>query len=180
MSRTSAGTRSFQQWSSKRDVIGVLSHVLLAHDLFRKPVSSPDQVRARLFRDYAQTDPVDSLSTTFRVVNFIATRLDEAFVHRMRRRHVHPCGAIAASVPRVAQPVMRRSTISATRYIPMPITLVTSSPAKASGTSKRDEATSIRLPIPLLEATVSATIDPTNATVIATFSEAKKYGIERG
>src|SRR5215208_7330485 len=172
MSSTSAGTRSFQQWSSKRDVIGVLSHVLLAHDLFRKPVST--------FRDYALTDPVDSLSTTFRVVNFIATPLDEAFVHRMRRRHVHPCGAIAASVPRVAQPVMRRSTISATRYIPMPITLVTSSPAKASGTSKRDEATSIRLPIPLLEATVSATIDPTNATVIATFSEAKKYGIERG
>src|SRR5215211_4907085 len=173
MSNTSAGTRSFQQWSSKRDVIGVLSHVLLEHDLFRKPVSSPDQVRARLFRDHALTDPVDSLSTTFRVVNFIAAG--------WTKRSCTACGddmfTPAARLPRRCRGWPSRSCaarLSATRYIPMPITLVTSSPAKASGTSKRDEATSIRLPIPLLEATVSATIDPTNATVIATFSEAKK------
>src|SRR5262249_10222683 len=29
------------------------SSLLLAHDLFRKPVSTPDQVRGRLFRDHA-------------------------------------------------------------------------------------------------------------------------------
>ena len=79
-----------------------------------------------------------------------------------------------------AQPVIRRSTAAQTRYMPMPMTLVTRRPAKASGTSKRDDATSIRWPMPLLAATVSATIVPTNANVIATFSEAKKYGIDRG
>ena len=53
--------------------------------------------------------------------------------------------------------------------------LVASSPAKASGTSKRDEATSIRLPMPLLPATVSATIEPTNANVMATLSEGPEH-----
>jgi hypothetical protein len=52
--------------------------------------------------------------------------------------------------------------------------LVTKSPAKASGTSKREEATSIKWPMPLLAATVYATMDPTKATVIATLREAKK------
>lgn len=62
----------------------------------------------------------------------------------------------------------------------MPMTLVTNRPANASGTSKREDATSIRLPMPLLAATVSATMVPTNANVIAIFSEAKKYGMDRG
>src|SRR2546423_7649987 len=31
--------------------------VLLEHDLFRKPVSTPDQVRGRLFRDHALESP---------------------------------------------------------------------------------------------------------------------------
>ena len=52
---------------------------------------------------------------------------------------------------------------------------VTSSPAKASGTSNLEEATSIRLPMPLLAATVSATMekriggsgDPTFAEAIS-------------
>src|SRR5215831_16730418 len=92
----------------------------------------------------------------------------------------HARGAPAASAPRVAHPMVRRSMNSATRYMPMPMRLVIRRPAKASGTSKREEATSIRLPMPLLAATVSATIEPTNANVIATFSEAKKYGIDRG
>src|SRR4029077_2835109 len=84
-----------------------------------------------------------------------------------------PCPGRMASAPRVAQPVMRRSTAAQTRYMPMPMTLGTRRPAKASGTSKRDDATSIRWPMPLLAATVSATIVPTKANVIATFSEAK-------
>ncbi len=36
------------------------------------------------------------------------------------------------------------------------------------------------LPMPRLEATVSEITVPTKASVIATFSEAKKYGIVRG
>jgi hypothetical protein len=32
------------------------SSLLLEHDLLRKPVSTPDQVRGRLFRDHARTD----------------------------------------------------------------------------------------------------------------------------
>ena len=90
-------------------------------------------------------------------------------------RHHHPCAdIIPLSTPRVAHPVICRSTTSATKYMPIPITLVTNRPAKASGTSKRDDATSIRWPIPLLAATVSATMDPTKATVMAILSDAKK------
>ena len=48
------------------------------------------------------------------------------------------------SAPRVAQPVMRCSIATETMYMPTPIRPVTIRPAKASGTSKRDEATSIR------------------------------------
>src|ERR1700722_1877292 len=92
----------------------------------------------------------------------------------------HGRGPVMASAPRVAHPVVRRSMNSITRYMLMPMMLVTRSPAKASGTSKREEATSIRLPMPLFAATVSATIEPTNASVMATFSAAKKYGIDRG
>src|SRR5215510_16542309 len=47
MSSTSAGTRSFQQWSSKRDVIGALS----------------------------PAGPGDSLATAFGDVKFVTTRL---------------------------------------------------------------------------------------------------------
>src|SRR5204863_120984 len=79
-----------------------------------------------------------------------------------------------ASAPRIAHAVVLRSITAATRYMPIPMMLVISRPANASGTSKRDEATNIRLPIPLLAATVSATMVPINANVIATFSEAKK------
>src|SRR5882757_4783924 len=76
--------------------------------------------------------------------------------------------------PRVAQPVMRPSIAPATAYIAIPMAPVTRRPAKASGTSKREDATSMKLPMPALEPTVSAMIEPTKATVIATFSDAKK------
>src|ERR1700730_2732359 len=92
----------------------------------------------------------------------------------------HPCPRNIASAPRVAQPVILRSMAAQTRYMPMAMTLVTKRPANESGTSKREDNTSIRLPMPLLAATVSATMVPTNANVIATFSEAKKYGMDRG
>ena len=35
------------------------SNLCLEHDLFRKPVSSPDHVRARLFRDHAPAQPIE-------------------------------------------------------------------------------------------------------------------------
>src|SRR4029453_4560672 len=53
-------------------------------------------------------------------------------------------------------------------------------PANTSGTLKFDEAIIIMLPMPRLDATVSASTVPTKASVTATFSEAKKYGIARG
>src|SRR5262249_49849098 len=70
--------------------------------------------------------------------------------------HCPRAAIIPPSTPRVAHPVICRSTTSATKYMPIPITLVTNRPAKASGTSKRDDATSIKWPMPLLAATVSA------------------------
>ena len=48
------------------------------------------------------------------------------------------------SAPRVAQPVMRCSNATQTTYMPTPITPVTIRPAKARGTSKREDATSMR------------------------------------
>src|ERR1700733_2681364 len=53
-------------------------------------------------------------------------------------------------------------------------------PANTSGTSKFELAIIITLPIPRLDATVSEMTVPTNASVTATFSEAKKYGMVRG
>jgi len=53
-------------------------------------------------------------------------------------------------------------------------------PANTSGTSKLELAIIIRLPMPRLEATVSELTAPTKASVAATFSEAKKYGIVCG
>src|SRR6185295_16757812 len=53
-------------------------------------------------------------------------------------------------------------------------------PANTSGTSKFALAIIIMVPMPRFDATVSLMTDPTNASVIATFSEAKKYGIVRG
>src|SRR5690606_25644697 len=41
-------------------------------------------------------------------------------------------------------------------------------------------ADSIRYPMPTLDATVSEMTEPTKARVIATLSDAKKYGMERG
>jgi hypothetical protein len=41
---------------------------------------------------------------------------------------------------------MCRSMKVATAYMPIPITAATSRPANASGTSKRDDATSIKMP----------------------------------
>ncbi len=55
-----------------------------------------------------------------------------------------------------------------------------SRPANTSGTSKLELAIIIRLPMPRLDATVSAITVPTKACVTATFSEAKKYGMVRG
>ena len=51
------------------------------------------------------------------------------------------------------------------------------SPANTSGTSKLELAIIIRLPMPRLDATVSAITVPTKACVTATFSDAKKYGM---
>ena len=51
---------------------------------------------------------------------------------------------LTSSALRVAQPVMRRSTAAEATSMATPITPVTMRPAKASGTSKREEATSIR------------------------------------
>lgn len=56
----------------------------------------------------------------------------------------------------------------------MPSTASMRRPAKTSGTLKLDCADAIICPKPLLDATVSLTTEPTNASVIATFSEPKK------
>src|SRR5205085_10397946 len=53
-------------------------------------------------------------------------------------------------------------------------------PANTSGTSKFALAIIIMVPMPRFDATVSEMTEPTNANVIATFSDAKKYGIVRG
>ena len=75
--------------------------------------------------------------------------------------------------PRTDHAVIRFSTIAVSTYIKTPISAITNSAAKASGTSKRDEATVIRWPMPELAATFSDTIEPTNAKVIAILSDAK-------
>ena len=62
----------------------------------------------------------------------------------------------------------------------MPMAATTNSPANTSGMRKLAEACSTSVPIPTLEASVSAITEPTKASVIAIFSEAKKYGIDRG
>src|SRR6056297_3707642 len=54
------------------------------------------------------------------------------------------------------------------------------SPAKTRETWKLDEAVIMTLPMPMFDATVSDSTAPTKESVIATFSEAKKYGIVRG
>ena len=48
------------------------------------------------------------------------------------------------------------------------------SPANTIGTSKLPLAIIITLPMPLLDATVSASTVPTKASVIAIFSDAKR------
>src|SRR5438270_10908311 len=53
-------------------------------------------------------------------------------------------------------------------------------PANTSGTSKDALAIIIIVPMLRFDATVSEMTEPTKASVIATFSEAKKYGIVRG
>ena len=58
--------------------------------------------------------------------------------------------------------------------MPMPSAASANRPANTSGTSKLACAISIMCPMPTLAATVSATTEPTNASVIATLSEPKK------
>ena len=62
---------------------------------------------------------------------------------------------VCAKPERCAQPVMRRSSTAITQYITMPSTASAISPAKISGTWNCACACSIRLPMPLLEATLS-------------------------
>src|SRR6185295_16960157 len=102
---------------------------------------------------------------------FVLVELD---LHAYSLLFCHQFPNVTPSEPRVAHPVMRCSIATQITYIPTPIRPVTIKPANANGTSKRDDATSIRWPMPALAATVSATIEPTKATVIAIFSEAKK------
>src|SRR5215218_11410266 len=100
-----------------------------------------------------------------------------------KKRHGpgQPGGALRfGSMLRVAHPVMRSSMRLATTYMAMPMKAVTRRPAKTRGTSKRDDAAIIMWPMPAFAATVSAMMEPTNATVMAIFRDAKKYGIERG
>src|SRR5437763_3104259 len=62
----------------------------------------------------------------------------------------------------------------------MPRVARMNNPANTSGTLKVEDAIIIILPIPRLDATVSANTVPTKASVTATFSDAKKYGMARG
>ncbi len=64
--------------------------------------------------------------------------------------------------------------------MPIPSMANETKPAKTKGTSKFDCAVNIICPIPELAATVSDITEPTNANVIATFKDAKKYGKDRG
>ncbi len=64
--------------------------------------------------------------------------------------------------------------------MPMPSTASAHRPANTSGTSKLACAISSMWPMPTLAATVSEITEPTNASVIATFREPKKYGSARG
>ena len=75
---------------------------------------------------------------------------------------------------RTDQPVIRFSTAIATTYIITPMIAVTSSPAKTNGTSNREEAWIMSWPMPLFDATVSAMMETTKATVMAIFSEEKQ------
>eukprot|EP01022_Parablepharisma_sp_SALTPOND_P021557 TRINITY_DN427_c2_g1_i1.p1 TRINITY_DN427_c2_g1~~TRINITY_DN427_c2_g1_i1.p1 ORF type:complete len:1458 (+),score=547.10 TRINITY_DN427_c2_g1_i1:21634-26007(+) len=82
--------------------------------------------------------------------------------------------------PRCAQAVVRRSTMANNSYMAMAMAPITTRPAKASGIFMDDPADTSRQPMPWLEAFISDTVEPTKASVMATFSEAKKYGMERG
>ena len=68
----------------------------------------------------------------------------------------------------------RASTIAITQYITMPSTASATKPAKISGTWNWAWAYSIRLPMPRFDAMLSEITEPTNASVIAIFSEPKK------
>src|SRR4051794_12987972 len=81
---------------------------------------------------------------------------------------------------RTAHPVTRASINEKTIYSTTPNAARMNRPANTRGTSKLDDAIIIRLPMPRLEATVSEITVPTNASVAATFNEAKKYGMVRG
>ena len=69
---------------------------------------------------------------------------------------------------------MRASSNAIRAYITMPSTASAISPAKISGTWNWACACSIRLPMPVFEATLSEITEPTKASVIATFNEPKK------
>ncbi len=60
------------------------------------------------------------------------------------------------SCPRVAQRVVWLSIIAATVYMATPMTPVTMRPANTSGTSKRDDATIIRWPMPDSDAAMAS------------------------
>jgi len=86
----------------------------------------------------------------------------------------HVVHAIAMSVLRWAQPVMRRSTSDETAYSATPIAASRKSPANTIGTSKLPLAIIITVPMPWLDATVSLSTVPTKASVIAILSEANR------
>ena len=56
----------------------------------------------------------------------------------------------------MAQPVIRRSSVAKIAYIAIPIAATTNSPANTSGMRKFAEACSTSVPMPTLEASVSA------------------------
>src|SRR6185437_799986 len=91
-----------------------------------------------------------------------------------------PAYSTPKPAPRTDQEVKRVSSAAKIAYMPTPMTPTTSSAANTSGTLKLEGAISITLPMPLLPAMISAMTVPTNDSVIAILSEAKKYGSERG
>ena len=76
---------------------------------------------------------------------------------------------------RVAQPVKRDSMTAKMAYMPMAMMAMTMSPANARGVLKSALATSIRFPMPLPPATVSAITAPTNARVMAVVERLRSF-----
>src|SRR5262249_54735812 len=75
--------------------------LLVEHDLFRKPVSTPDQVRGRLFRDHALAAAV---RLTQAILNCVIRR---AVVKRLKGWVGRGISAIASSTPAELKPKLR-------------------------------------------------------------------------